>query len=50
MGAYDSFILCIWAEELVWKANWNLVLSCLIQLVWKKRNSRAFQNIERSLD
>ena len=30
--------------------NWNLVLSCLIRLVWKKRNPRAFQNIERSLD
>ena len=29
---------------------WNLVLACLIWLVWKERDSRMFEDAERSLD
>ena len=29
---------------------WNLVSACLMWLVWKKRNARTFEDIERPID
>ena len=29
---------------------WNVVPACLMWLVWKERNARTFEDIERSID
>ena len=29
---------------------WNMVPACLMWLVWKERNARTFEDIERPLD
>ena len=29
---------------------WNMVLACLIRLIWRERNNRTFEDIVRSID
>ena len=29
---------------------WNMVLACLMWLIWRERNTRTFEDIEKSTD
>ena len=29
---------------------WNMVLACLMRLIWRERNNRTFEDIVRSID
>ena len=29
---------------------WNMVLACLMRLIWQERNNRTFEDIVRSID
>uniref|UniRef100_A0A7N2LMX0 Uncharacterized protein n=1 Tax=Quercus lobata TaxID=97700 RepID=A0A7N2LMX0_QUELO len=54
LDIWDSLGAALYyANIIVWKHSsdvWNLVLACLIWLVWKERDSRMFEDAERSLD
>ena len=36
--------------NIVIQTSWNMVLACLMWLIWWKRNNRTFEDIVRSID
>ena len=44
--------LCIWENYLGIHSSsiWNMVLACLMWLIWRKQNTRTFEDIEKCVD
>ena len=50
-GSVESLVSC-WSNRLGKYASgvWNMVLGCLMWVVWLERNQRSFEVLERTLD
>ena len=45
-------LLCAWENYLGIHSSsiWNMVPACLMWLIWRERNTRTFEDVEKSID